>query len=63
MNKANKKLPILDVTVTNYISLGKTKNEIRNINAKQFAPSAMPKERQLKGYPRCPICNKKTIKV
>ena len=34
MNKANKKLHVLDVSVTNFITLKKTNKAIKNISAK-----------------------------
>ncbi|AEB74793.1 ISCb1g3, transposase [Clostridium botulinum BKT015925] len=65
MNKANKKITCPRCYSHKLYKFGKDKEGNQKYQCKeckrQFAPSATPKERQLKDYPRCPVCNKGTF--
>ncbi|KEH97135.1 integrase, partial [Clostridium botulinum C/D str. BKT12695] len=65
MNKANKKITCPRCYSHKLYKFGKDKEGNQKYQCKeckrQFAPSATPKERQLKDYPCCPVCNKGTF--
>ena len=65
MNKANKKITCPRCYSHNLFRFGKDKKGNQKYQCKeckrQFAPSATPRKRQLKNYPRCPVCNKGTF--